>query len=146
MTTLTLGDIDRAEELTEHVRGVLREMGQEIYLIRTGAELGSQYNFDGYTRTIFAGTNYSGQEGPDWGVGTPIFSLQYYWYRASHGEYVTFPQDWLDKDWRVLERDRVEAERFAQQAAEEEAKRQRAIDREESDRRTFERLKAKYEQ
>lgn len=142
---LTLQDIDMAENAVKNVRVILQGIGREIYKIREGNELGPQYGFDRYSRFNFSGPEYMGEEGPDWGVGTPIFSLSYYWPRGEEYIHVTFPQRWLEQDWRALEQERLDKERAVQAERDRKEAAQKAIDREANERRTFERLKAKFE-
>lgn len=141
---MTLHDIDCAENATKRVREELDAIGRELYKLRAGCEIGGEWGFDSYRRQRYNGPQYSGEEGPDWGVGTPIFSLIYYWPRAQDYQSITFPQSWLEQDWRSFETDRLAAEReFA--AAEERAEAKvRSQKREESERRTYEKLKAKF--
>lgn len=142
--SITLKDIDAAEGATRNIRRVLDGIGREIHKMREGEELGSQYGFNGYVRAPFSGQHYSGQEGPDWDVGTPIFSLSYYWPRAEADVCVTFPQSWLELDWRALEQSRLDEERRVTEeqlrADTEQAERQQEI----SERQEYERLKVKY--
>lgn len=142
---LTLNDIDAAEWAVKNVRVKLQAIGREIYKIREGEELRPEYGFESYSRQQYENENYVGQEGPHWGAGTPILSLLYWWPRADDHIVVTFPQGWLEQDWRALEQGRLTAERQAiaeqEMLANEEAERAQ----EESNRQTFERLKAKYE-
>ncbi len=142
---ITLADIDAFEGHIKNVRVILQGIGREIYKMREGKELGPEYGFDAYSRENFAGCNYVGQEGPDWGAPCPIFSLRYYWPRAENIIYVTFPQGWLEQDWRALETERLRDQRAkAEQIAETEA-RERKERREISERETYERLKSKFE-
>ncbi len=143
--SITLADIDSAENAVQTVRKRLDAIGRELYKMREGLEIGSGYGFDRYYRTKFGGQHYLHQEGPDWGVGTPIFSLTYYWGRGEDTISVTFPQSWLESDWRALEQDRLNKESAARSELEEIEAKQRAAEQEESDRSTFERLKEKFE-
>lgn len=141
---LTLAEIKNAENSVKRVRVILQDMGREIYRIREGRELSLQYGFERYSLFNFSGSHCSEQEGPDWPIGTPIFSLLYYWPRAEDTISVTFPVGWLGQDWRALETARVEQERRekAERLRAEEAERvtaQAAAERE-----TYERLKAKF--
>jgi hypothetical protein len=143
--TLTLTDIDNAEDATKKVRHALQAIGREIYKMREGEELGTEYGFERYCRWEFDGPQYLGQEGPNWGVGTPIFSLYYYWSRGENAAYVTFPQSWLEQDWRALEQERLDKQRSEESERERIEAEKRASDREAAERKTFERLKAKFE-
>ena len=141
---INLSDIDAAEGAVKNVRVRLQLIGRELYKMREGDELGPQYGFDGYSRENYAGSNYSGQEGPDWGTPTPIISLRYYWPRAQDVIYVTMPQGWLESDWRSLEQARLDEERALQNAEEKAELERRAVQKVERDRRDFERLKRKF--
>lgn len=142
---LTLAEIDTAENSIKRVRVILQGIGRELHKMRTGRELGPEYGFESYSREQYCGSNYVGQEGPDWGVGTPIFSLTYYWSRAEDVVNVTFPLGWLEQDWRALEQDRLDAERVEEAEQKRLKDEQSAREREEADLRDFERLKAKFE-
>lgn len=143
---ITLDDIDAAEGAIKGIRVKLQTIGREIYQMREGKVLGSEYAFERYIRGNFAGTNYMNQEGPDWGVPTPIISLVYYWSRAEDSVTVTLPQGWLGQDWRTLERERLAKERaeLAEQAAKDAAAKAAARDAE--DRAEYARLKARFEE
>lgn len=142
---ISLSDIDDAENAVKNIRVVLQGIGREIYLMREGKKLGSEFGFERYIRTNFAGDHFDGQEGPNWGVGTPIFSLRYYWARGADTVDVTFPQGWLEQDWKALEAERLAAERAAADAKNRALSEQAAIATEEAERLNYERLKAKYE-
>jgi hypothetical protein len=144
--SLTLQDIDNAEHAVKRVRVELQAIGRELHKMRTGRELGPEYGFDSYSRQNYCGSNYVGQEGPDWGEGTPIFSLCYYWSRAEDTAYVTIPLGWLEQDWRALEQARLDEERRTETERKRVAAAQAARDREAADRAEFERLKAKFEE
>lgn len=143
--SITLHDIDAAEGAVKNIRVALSVIGREIYRMRKGEALEPHYGFYRYSREQFEGSHYCGQDGPDWGVGTPIISLEYYWPRGEDSQYITFPQSYLSCDWRAVEQARCDRERHAEaerkNAAQEEAERQR----EENERRNYERLKAKFE-
>lgn len=143
--SLTLADIDNAENAVKNVRVILQGIGREIYKMREGKELEPQYHFERYVQSNFPGSDYSGYEGPDWRIGTPVFSLRYWWARGEEMIVVTFPQSWLENDWRTLEADRLEKERTEQRIQEEAEAKKRKADREAAERATFERLKAKFE-
>lgn len=143
--SLTLDDIDAAENGVKRVRVILGEIGREFYKMREGISLGSEYAFDRYARTNYAGEHFDGQEGPDWGVGTPIFSLRYYWSRACDERCVTFPQGWLERDWRTLESERLTRERDAKAALERKEARRAARESAAAERETYQRLKSKFE-
>lgn len=142
---LTLNDIEAAENAVKNVRVVLQGIGRELYKMREGVELGPEYGFEGYRRQNFCGPEYADQEGPDWGVGTPIFSLQYYWPRGENTRTVTFPMGWLERDWRKLETERLEEERRAAAEAERVEREEAALALEASELRTYRELKAKFE-
>lgn len=142
--SLTLQDIDSAERATRRVNEELDAIGRELYKLRAGSALGAAWGFDSYRRQRYNGPEYCGQEGPDWGAGTPIFSLLYYWPRAQDYQSITFPQGWLEQDWRALETERLSAERVAAEIEERADAEARARKREEDERRTYERLKAKF--
>lgn len=141
---ITLEDIDDAENTIRNIRSILQGIGRELHEMREGSKLGSEYSFVQYKRTKFCGTNYVGQDGPDWGVGTLIFSLQYYWSRGEDDLSVTFPQEWLEQDWRALEQARLDKERTALEAQEQAERARAAREHEESEREAYERLRAKY--
>lgn len=141
---LALTDIDDAERAVKSVRIKLQAIGRELYEMREGEKLGREYDFHDYSRQNYAGSNYCGQDGPDWGVGTPIISITFFWSRASAEHYVTFPKAWLGQDWRSLERERLATER-AELAAQAELDRQEAVRlKDEAERLTYERLKEKF--
>jgi len=142
--TITLESITEAEEAMAEVRSSLAAMGRELYQMRYGDELARQYAFEEYSLQTFQGSNYLGQEGPHWGVGTPIISLNYYWSRAGNSKYVTFPQSYLGKDWQSIEQERIDNENKI--AVEREAlKIEEAARRQEiAEREAYERLHAKY--
>lgn len=142
---LTLNDIDAAENAVKNVRVVLQGIGRELYKMREGVELGPEYGFERYQRQNFSGPEYADQEGPDWGVGTPIFSLQYYWPRGENVRTVTFPMGWLERDWRALETERLAEERRAAEQARQVEEAQAAQAKEDSDFRTYQDLKARFE-
>ena len=142
--TISLEQIKSAERAMEDVREYLDEMGRQLYQARNENKLGYEYDFRDYSLEAFEGRHYVGQDGPNWGEGTPIVSLRYYWSRAENTEYVTFPQSYLGEDWQVIEQVRLDSERG--RAAEEEARKAEAQARELaiSERRTYEKLHAKY--
>lgn len=142
---VTLKDILDAETATRKVRAALDAIGRELYKMREGDVLGPQFGFDSYQRMTYQGDHCSGQDGPDWGVGTDILSISFYWPRASDQVYVTLPRAWIDADWRALEQARLDEVRERNEA-------QAKIDRErfeheqdQRDRATYEELKAKFE-
>lgn len=143
--TITLACIDSAENAVKRVRVELQAIGREIYKMREGHELGPEYGFDSYSRFNFSGPEYAGEDGPDWGKGTPVFALTYYWPRGENITTVTFPMGWLEQDWRALEKDRLDEEERA------EAERKRIADaeamqqREANEKAAYLRLKAKFE-
>lgn len=143
-TGLTIADINDAEQAVKGVRSKLQAIGRELYEMREGEKLGREYDFHDYSRQNYAGSNYCGQDGPDWGAGTPIISITFYWSRASAEHYITFPQAWLGQDWRGLERERLATER-AELAAQAELDQQKAVRlKDEAERLTYERLKEKF--
>lgn len=143
--SLTLQDIDTAERAVKRVRVELQTIGRELHKMRTGRELGPEYGFESYSRQNYCGSNYVGQEGPDWGEGTPIFSLCYYWSRAEDVAYVTFPNGWLEQDWRALEQQRLDEERRVEAERKRVAAEKSARDSEASELAHYQRLKAKFE-
>ena len=143
-TSLSLADIDAAGNAVKEVTASLDAIGRAIYKLRNGKDLGSEYDFSSYSRIEFEGC-YFDQVGPEWAVGMPIFSLEYYWSRPAAFIIVTFPQSWLEKDWETLEKGRIAAEKFLKVEQEKAEAKQRAIKIEESERKIFERLKAKFE-
>ena len=145
MSELLIDDIYAAENGVKRVKVILQGIGRALHQMREGKELGPEYGFEGYSRENFCGSNYSGQDGPDWGVGTPILSLRYCWPRAENVIYVTLPLGWIEQDWRELETDRLSKECAARDAAKSEELRLAAERRAEAERKTFERLKAKFE-
>jgi hypothetical protein len=143
--TISIADIDAAEGAIKNVRVKLGELGRAIYQLREGERLDAAYAFDGYTRQNYAGSHFYDQEGPDWGLGTPILSLRFYWSRAEDKRVVTLPLRYLECDWRAEETARLHAEREAAEAASREAEQIAAEQRETSERRQYEALRAKFE-
>ncbi|MCA0318187.1 MAG: hypothetical protein LCH88_08975 [Proteobacteria bacterium] len=143
MGKLTLDDIDNAEKSARRARVLLDEIGREIYEMREGAKLGPEYGFESYARANFQ-PEYYGEDGPDWGSGTPIFVLNYYWSRAESEQVVTFPAGWLEQDWRSLETARLAAERADEAKRKSDEDAQRARDAEAAELREYERLSAKF--
>ena len=139
-----LSEIIEAEDAIDRANATIAAMGREIYLIRNGSSLESQYYFDSYSRQKFSGPDYCGEEGPDWGVGTRIISARYYWARAGNTVYVTFPECWVDLDWRELTKEEVAREKAEQDRLEAIEREDRKKACEENERRTYERLRAKY--
>jgi hypothetical protein len=80
----------------------------------------------------------------DWEIGTHLISISFYHPRWEDSRNITFPAAWLTQDYKKLETERVAAIKEAERVAAEEAARQAAIAREESDRRTYDRLKERY--
>lgn len=145
MTELTLQDIVNAENSVRRVRVILDAIGRVIYKMREGTELGPEYVFEHYARVDFSRTYYGEHESPDWGEGVPIFSLKYYWPGGEMTAAVTFPRAWLEQDWRSLERERLATERQAEDARARKEAEDAAREREREERRTYERLRAKFE-
>lgn len=143
---LLLSDIDNAENAVKTIRVKLQAIGRELYKMREGERLEPHYHFQSYSRLNFSGPEYSSEEGPDWGVGTPIFSLCYLWSYNCGGDvcYVTFPQSWLEQDWRALEQSRLDKDRAGKAERDRIEADERARNVEAAERRTFERLKAKF--
>ena len=141
---LTLEQIREAEEATERVEDKLRKMAREMYLMREGEPLGSQYGFKYYSLFGYHGPRYSGEEGPNWGVGTLVVGVYFYWDRACDTITVTFPQSYLGTDWRPIEQQRLK--QIAEIKLEEQARKEyeRAKAQEERDRAEFERLRKKF--
>lgn len=142
--TLSLEEIKSAERAMDEVRASLAAMGREIYQMRNGDEIGCQYGFHGYFLQTYEGSHYVGQDGPNWGIGTPIVSLTYYWSRACKEEIVTFPQSYLGEDWRTLEQTRIDQERQALADAQAQITEDAARQKEISERCAYKRLHAKY--
>lgn len=143
--SLKLEDIDNAEYAVKSVRVKLQEIGREIYKMRERKELGPHFGFEKYYRSNFPGSNYSGYEGVDWEIGIPVLSLRYWWHRGEEEISITFPQSWLENDWRSLETARLKKERTEAFAKRRVEAKKRKSDREASERATFERLKAKFD-
>lgn len=144
---LLLSDIDHAEESTRTVRAKLNVIAREILIIRKGKPVEKHWRFDGYSRRNYTGEFHDEQDNPDWGRGTPIMIVCFYWSYNGGGDhiYVTFPQSWLGQDWGALEQERVDAQRRDEEEQERIDELQRAGDLEAAERATLERLKQKYE-
>jgi hypothetical protein len=142
--TITLKDIEFAERAMDDVNTSLAAMGREIYRMREGQELSHNYGFENYSLQTFEGSHYAGQDGPDWGVGTPIVSLNYYWPRAGNTEYVTFPRSYLGVEWRALEQARIDQEIKADDEARAREAEEADLQKEISERQAYEQLHAKY--
>lgn len=144
---LSLADIDNAEAAARDIRVKLDAIGREIYKVREGQEMDARrWHFSSYDRRDFSGTEYSGEEGPEWAKGTPIFSISYHWSYNGGGEmkYVTFPQSWLEQDYLAFERERADKQRAEEAEAERIAATALAERVARAERETFERLKAKF--
>lgn len=142
---LRLSDIDDAERAVQNVRAKLKQIGREIYKMRERREMEPHFAFQNYERTSFPSNEYSGYEGPDWGLATPVFSLRFWWDQGEELIAVTFPQSWLENDWRSLEAERLKIERAAKAERERDEKEKASRTREEREKATYERLKAKFE-
>lgn len=143
--SITLADVVNAEKAVEDVHEQLKVIGRELYRMRKGTELSSVYAFERYCRWEYMGPEYSDQEGPEWEIGTPIFSVVFYWSDGERKIVVTFPQSWLDKDWRSLEKARFDKEEAARVEEEKAEAERREAQQEAAERQTYERLKAKFE-
>lgn len=143
---VTLADIDAAEGAIKNVRVALGEIGRKLYQMREGEPLGAEFQFDAYSIENFEGSRYCNQEGPDWGVGTPIVSLRFYWSRGEYGYTVTFPVRYLEiDDWKAEEQARLDGERAAAAVAALAQAIRARLKHDEAERRSYERLRAKFE-
>jgi len=145
--SISLARIEAAEKEMISIRTELAALGRELYFMREGKALSSDYRFDGYEQDTFCGTNYSGQEGPDWGIGTPILSLRFFWSWNGGGEYeyITLPINYLGCDWRDDERARLAEEARKTGEAADREKQLKKEQREANELATYERLREKFE-
>jgi len=141
---LTLDQIREAEQATEQVEDKLNKMARKIYSMREQQSLSSQYGFERYRLFDYHSPYHEGEEGPDWGVGTPVVSVYFYWSRVEDSITVTFPQSYLGIDWHPIEEQRLK--QITEIKLEEQAREKYARDKaqEERDRKEFERLRKKF--
>lgn len=141
---ISIAEIKAAEAETDRVRKALAQIGREIYAIREGEELFSGFRFSSYMFTDFDGTHYCGMDEQDWELGTPLVGLTFYNSQWQQCSTLTFPQAWLEGDWKQLETERLAVEKAAADEIERERRAAAKIAHEESERRTYERLKEKF--
>jgi hypothetical protein len=143
---ITIEQIEALAAERKRIRNELATIGSEIYAIREEQELPSVFRLSSYSLNNWDGTNYSGMDDiDDWEIGTPLLSICFYAPSWEDTRYVTFPQTWLTEDWKQLETERVAAIRETERMKSEEEHRSVEIAREKSERRTYERLKKKFE-
>jgi hypothetical protein len=142
---ITIERIKGSEAERARIKSELVKIGRGIYEIREGNSLNSDFRLSDYSFSTFDGTHYAGQDETDWPMGTPTISISFY--NSGWGEVrsVTFPSAWIEADWRQLETDRVAVEKAEQARQEEEKSAARQIAHEENERKTYERLRAKFE-
>lgn len=142
---ITIAEIVAAEIATQTVKAKLKAIGREICKMREGEELLSAYEYEGYSRSVYGDPRYGHQEGPDWGLGTRIISIRFYWPRGGDTLCITIPESWLEADWRALESDRLQDLRLQEAEAEKSEVLRLEKEQDDNERAIYERLRAKFE-
>ena len=142
---ITIEQIEAMEAEKKRIRKALAQIAREIYTIRYAEEIPEGFRFSSYMLTNFDGTHYCGMDDEDWEIGTPLVAVTLYYPSWEDHRNITFPQAWLTQDYKQLETNRVAAIREAARIKSEEEHREAEIAREASERRTYERLKKKFD-